>query len=145
MTPVSRLLEGLPAPNAPPARQCHIETPAVYRFAWYVRVLFWLQRRRYGRELEPARLWGRTPRAYLAMSAMWVALDRRSSPIEPALRALLQVRVSQINWCAFCIDLNAANSLERGVTAEKLERCRASPNPRSSATESEPRSSTQTP
>ncbi len=98
----------------------HIETPLTTRYSWYVRLLFWLQRRRYGRELEPARLWGRTPRAFLAMVAMYVALDRRSSPLPPALRSLIQVRVSQINWCAFCVDLNSATGLKRHVSEEKL-------------------------
>ena len=63
----------------------HIATPTDFRFTWYVRLLFWLQRRRYGRELEPARLWGRTPRAFLAMATMYGALDRKSSPLAPAL------------------------------------------------------------
>lgn len=99
----------------------HIATPPGFRFAWYVRVLFWLQRRRYGRELEPARLWGRTPRAFLAMAAMYGALDRRSSPLAPALRSLVQVRVSQVNWCPFCIDINSATGLERGVGEAKFE------------------------
>ena len=27
----------------------YLETPANFRFTWYVRLLFWLQRRRYGR------------------------------------------------------------------------------------------------
>ncbi|MBI2226882.1 MAG: carboxymuconolactone decarboxylase family protein [Betaproteobacteria bacterium] len=94
--------------------------PANFRFTWYVRLLFWLQRRRYGRELEPARLWGRTPRAFLAMAAMYGALDRKSSPIDPDLRALILVRVSQINWCSFCIDINSATCLKRGVSEEKL-------------------------
>lgn len=98
----------------------HVATPAGFRFAWYVRVLLWLQRRHYGRELEPARLWGRTPRAFLAMAAMYGALDRKASPLAPALRAMIQVRVSQINWCAFCIDLNSATCLKREVSVEKL-------------------------
>ena len=98
----------------------YIETPANFHFTWYVRLLFWLQRRRYGHELEPVRLWGRIPRAFLAMSAMYRALDRRSSSIEPALRSLVQVRVSQINWCAFCLDLNSALGAGRGVREEKL-------------------------
>lgn len=98
----------------------YIETPANFQFTWYVRLLFWLQRRRYGREFEPARLWGRTPRAFLAMATMYGALDRRSSPIEPDLRALVLVRVSQINWCSFCIDINSATCLKRGVSGEKL-------------------------
>ena len=98
----------------------YVATPAGFRFAWYVRVLLWLQRRHYGRELEPARLWGRTPRAFLAMAAMYGALDRKASPLAPGLRALIQVRVSQINWCAFCIDLNSATCLKREVSVEKL-------------------------
>ena len=99
----------------------YIATPAGFRFSWYVRVLLWLQRRHYGRELEPARLWGRTPRAFFAMAAMYGALDRKASPLAPALRAMIQVRVSQINWCAFCIDLNSATCLKREVGEEKLQ------------------------
>ncbi len=98
----------------------HIAIPSSTHYPWYVRLLFWLQRRHYGRELEPARLWGRTPRAFLAMAAMYGALDRKSSPLDPALRSLVQVRVSQINWCAFCVDLNASAGLKRGVSQEKL-------------------------
>jgi len=98
----------------------YLETSVATQFPWYIRLLFWLQRRRYGRELEPTRLWGRTPRAFLAMAAMYAALDRRSSPLPPALRSLVQVRVSQINWCPFCIDLNSATCLKRNVSEEKL-------------------------
>jgi AhpD family alkylhydroperoxidase len=97
-----------------------VETPPGHRFPWYVRFVFGLQRRRYGRELEPARLWGRLPRAFLAMSAMYGVLDRKSSPIEPALRSLVQVRVSQINGCGFCVDINSASGLKRGVDDKKL-------------------------
>jgi AhpD family alkylhydroperoxidase len=99
----------------------HITTPEDFRYPWYVRLVFWLQRRRYGRELEPARLWGRTPRVFLAMTLMYRALERKSSPLEPALRSLVQVRVSQINWCGFCIDMNSALSLARGIHRDKLE------------------------
>lgn len=98
----------------------YIETPSKFRYPWYVRLIFRLQRRHYGHELEPARLWGRTPRAFLAMSAMYGALDRKSSPLEPALRSLVQVRVSQINGCPFCTDINSASGLKRGVSQEKL-------------------------
>lgn len=90
-------------------------------YPWYVRCIFWLQRRKYGVELEPARLWGRTPQVFLGLTLLYRALDRRSSPIAPALRSLITVRVSQINWCAFCVDLNSATALERAVSAEKLD------------------------
>ncbi len=97
-----------------------INTPAEYRFAWYLRPFWWMQRRRYGAVLEPTRLWARTPRVFLAEALLYAALDRRSSPIEGALRALVMVRVSQINWCAFCVDINSATVLKRGVDEAKL-------------------------
>src|SRR5690606_2556089 len=39
---------------------------------------------------------------------------------EPALRSLVTVRVSQINWCSFCVDINSSTVLKRGVDREKL-------------------------
>ena len=97
-----------------------IRTPEGHRFPWYVRVFFWNQKRRYGAVLEPARLWGRSPKVFAALALLFGAFDRRGSPIEPALRALITVRVSQINGCAFCVDINSALVLKRGVDREKL-------------------------
>jgi AhpD family alkylhydroperoxidase len=97
-----------------------VSTPAGQRYPWYVRLILALQRRKYGVELEPARLWGRMPRSFLWLTLLYRSLDRARSPIEPALRALVQVRISQINWCGFCADANAAAALERHVAATKL-------------------------
>ena len=101
------------------------DTPAVVtspdrRFPWYVRLIFRLQARRYGAVLDSARLWARTPRVFAALSLLYAAFDRRSSPVEPALRTLITVRISQINGCAFCIDLNSAIGLRRGLGSDKL-------------------------
>lgn len=97
-----------------------IATPESHRYPWYVRLFFWNQKRRYGAVLEPARLWGRTPKVFATLALLYGALDRRSSPIEPALRTLVTVRVSQINWCGFCVDINASTALKRGISKEKL-------------------------
>ena len=98
----------------------YVQTPTDFPYPWYLRLMFRLQRRRYGRELEPVRLWARMPAAFLAMSAMYRVLDRKSSRIEPALRSLVQVRVSQINECVFCVDLNSFLGLGRGIAEDKL-------------------------
>lgn len=90
------------------------------RYPWYVRLILKLQRRKYGCALEPALLWGRMPRTFLMLTLLYRSLDRARSPLEPELRSLVQVRVSQINWCAFCVDLNSALALERHSTPEKL-------------------------
>lgn len=87
---------------------------------WYARLILRLQRRKYGAELESARLWARLPRAFLMLTLLYRTLDRPGSPLEPGLRALVQVRVSHNNWCEFCVDLNGAAALERSVAPEKL-------------------------
>ena len=91
-----------------------------HHYPWYVKIFFWNQRRKYGQELEPTKLWGKSPRVFAALALLYGALDRRSSPIEPELRSLITVRVSQINWCAFCIDINSMTVLKRGSSKAKL-------------------------
>jgi AhpD family alkylhydroperoxidase len=66
------------------------------------------------------RQWARVPRAFVPFLAMYRALDRKGSPLDPALRALVMVRVSQVARCAFCVDLNGARAAERGVGPERL-------------------------
>lgn len=90
-------------------------------YPWYVRLILKMQRRKYGRSLEPALLWGRMPRAFLMFMLLYRALDRADSTLECELRSLVQVRISQINWCAFCIDLNSALAIQRQSSPEKLE------------------------
>ena len=46
---------------------------------------------------------------------------RASAELEPALRSLVTVRVSQINHCAFCVDINSATLRKRGVSDEKID------------------------
>lgn len=104
-----------------PHAASRIQIDPRHRFPWYVRLFFANQRRRYGQELEPARLWAHTPRVFAALSLLYGALDRQRSPIEPALRSLLTVRVSQINWCAFCVDINSATGLKRGISDAQLD------------------------
>ena len=87
---------------------------------WYLWPFFWNQRRRYGKELDASLLWARSPWLFLGVGALYGALDRKRSPLEPALRSLLTVRVSQINHCRFCVDLNSATLLRRGVSEAKL-------------------------
>ena len=90
-------------------------------YPWYLRPFFWNQRRKYGAVLDSALLWARAPRLFLGVAILYGMIDRRSSPIDPALRSLVTVRVSQINHCPFCVDLNSATLLERGASQEKVE------------------------
>jgi len=98
-----------------------IDTKPLTDCAWYLRPFFWNQRRKYGRVLDAARLWARAPRLFLGVALLYGMIDRHSSPIEPALRSLVTVLVSQLNHCAFCVDINSATLLERGIAEPKVE------------------------
>jgi len=90
-------------------------------YPWFIRLFFWKQQLTYGRVLDPGLLWGRSKWVFAAVALLYGALDRRGSPLSPALRALVTVRVSQINHCAFCVDINSATLQKRGVTDEKID------------------------
>src|SRR5579871_4601653 len=93
----------------------------ISKYPWFIRLFFWKQKRTYGRVLTPGLLWGRSPWVFAAVALLYGAINRRSSPLTPALRSLVTVRVSQINHCAFCIDINSATLAKRGVTMEKID------------------------
>ena len=90
-------------------------------YPFYLQPFFWNQRRKYGEVLHAALLWARAPKLFAAVAVLYGMIDRRSSPIDPALRSLVTVRVSQINTCSFCVDLNSATLMKRGVSLEKVE------------------------
>jgi len=90
-------------------------------YPWYLRLFFWNQRRRYGAVLVPALLWARVPRLFLAVALFYGAIERRTSPLDRLLRLLVMVRVSQLNGCAFCVDLNTATLIGRGMDVQKAQ------------------------
>ncbi len=98
-----------------------IQPRALGDYPWYLRPLFWLQRRHYGQVLQPGLLWGRHPGLFFGVAFLFGRLSRRKSALTPALRALVCVRVSQMNHCPFCIDINGASYLAAGgAQADKL-------------------------
>lgn len=110
-----------PASVAGNASMPLVSAKPVTAYPWFIRLFFWKQQRTYGRILEPGLLWGRSPWVFAAVAFLYGALDRRSSPLEPALRSLVTVRVSQINHCAFCVDVNSATLVKRGVEMNKID------------------------
>jgi len=93
----------------------------VSSYPWYLRPFFWNQKRKYGQILKPALIWARVPRLFAAIAILYGVLDRKSSPIDPVLRSLITVRVSQINVCRFCIDINSSVLAKRTGSMNKVE------------------------
>jgi AhpD family alkylhydroperoxidase len=44
-----------------------------------------------------------------------------STNIEPRLRALVELRSSQINGCAYCVDMHSRQAREAGETQQRLD------------------------
>jgi len=91
-------------------------------YPWILRPFFWNQKRKYGAILIPGLLWARVPKLFASVAMLYGALDRKSSPINPELRSLVTVRVSQINWCEFCVDINSATLAKRSGSLEKVDK-----------------------
>ena len=98
-----------------------VSVKPLHRYPWLLRPFFRSQQRKYGQVLEPGLLWARVPRLFAAVALLYGVLDRRRSPLEPVLRSLVTVRVSQINWCRFCVDINSATLAERAGSMDKVE------------------------
>ncbi len=94
---------------------------AISEYPWFIRLFFRKQKKKYGRVLDPGLLWGRSPWVFATVAMLYGALDRRKSPLPPALRSLVTVLVSQINHCAFCVDINSATLAKRGVAMDKID------------------------
>src|SRR5258708_9085463 len=59
------------------------------------------------------------PAAYQAMLALETYV-RKTSRLEPSLLELVKVRASQINGCAFCIDMHTKDARAAGETEQRL-------------------------
>jgi len=44
----------------------------------------------------------------------------RESTLEPALRLLVKLRASQINGCAYCVDLHTRHATDQGEDPQRL-------------------------
>lgn len=68
----------------------------------------------------PARLkiYKSSPELYDAMMALSTAAAR---DVEPELGELIKIRASQINHCAFCLDMHTRDARKLGVGEQKLD------------------------
>jgi len=58
------------------------------------------------------------PKAYKAMASVNAATA--DSSLGPELMELVQTRVSQLNGCAFCVDMHARDLRKRGETWQRI-------------------------
>ena len=97
----------------------YIPVKPLKKYPFWLRPFFWNQQRKYGAVLDPGLLWGRVPKLFAAVALLYGVLDRKSSPLDPVLRSLVTVRVSQINWCDFCVDINSMTLAKRAGSMDE--------------------------
>ncbi|HJT91658.1 MAG TPA: carboxymuconolactone decarboxylase family protein [Mycobacterium sp.] len=52
--------------------------------------------------------------------AMVVLSNAAAKDIDPALAELIKIRASQMNHCAFCLDMHSADARKHGIGEQKL-------------------------
>jgi len=62
--------------------------------------------------------WGKGQAAMKSMFAIGAYLAR--SPVETKLQQLIEMRVSQINGCAYCLDMHSKDLRHEGETEQRL-------------------------
>src|ERR1700729_1705769 len=60
-----------------------------------------------------------SPAAYQAMLGLEMFV-RKQSKLEPALLQLVKMRASQINGCAYCLDMHSKDARAEGETEQRL-------------------------
>ena len=97
-------------------------TPAApNKLPFWLRWFFRQQEKRYGQHLQPALVWSRKPSLFILFASFWARLSRKSSPLSPVLRAMIQVYVAKLTWCSFCVDLNSLTLINEAGGQEKLD------------------------
>lgn len=58
------------------------------------------------------------PEAYRAM--LHFSMSTAKSPLTPIQKELIKIRASQINACAYCINMHTRDALKAGETAQRI-------------------------
>ena len=85
---------------------------------WLANIFLQNQNSKFGSILNASKIWAKVPALYFPFNLFFKAISRKKSLIEESLRTLISIRVSQLNNCPFCIDMNKylylkANSKEK--------------------------------
>lgn len=93
------------------------------QYPWTLRLLYRYQRKKYGEPLLPSLLWGRMPKLLKLFFSFIRFFEREKSSLDPVLRSRVMLRVSEINKCSFCVDINtfALEQKKAGVTNAREE------------------------
>ena len=91
----------------------------------FTRVILFFQRKKFGFDLNPTKAWGVVPRLMLGMIFFFKLISSKKSLIDASTRTLISVRISQINNCEFCVDMNSHLFFESKGETEKISQLKS--------------------
>ena len=69
-------------------------------------------------KLDRIKVYKTSPEFY---DAMMVLSNAAAKDLDPALGELIKIRASQINHCAFCLDMHTRDARKHGITEQQLD------------------------
>jgi AhpD family alkylhydroperoxidase len=84
-----------------------------------VRATYFETRRRYGKLLEPLRIFAHHPRLMLGYSALELASEK-SKRVDKRLKHLAELRAAMISGCEWCLDFGSSISAEAGIDEDDM-------------------------
>jgi alkylhydroperoxidase family enzyme len=85
-----------------------------------MRLAFWMARRRLGKVITPMKvLYPRVPKM-MRLSYEIQKFETNGVRLDPGLRLMVAMLVSQINACGFCVDIARAMSIRENLGMEKF-------------------------
>src|SRR5512145_163284 len=91
-----------------------IDPPAHIPF--YLRIGLWISRLVTGRDLLPGRLLAWYPKAAISSGVMEALVAHQDALLDKRLLKLVRLRTSFFLACPFCIDMNACDYQQFGIT-----------------------------
>lgn len=87
-----------------------------------MQAVFWFMKRKFGKVIMPLKVvTARMPKS-LHLSYVQAALMEKGFSLDKNLQFLLHAHISQLNQCAFCIDIAKAQALREGGALPKIEK-----------------------
>jgi alkylhydroperoxidase family enzyme len=95
-----------------------ISTPKNIPF--WLRIGIWYSERVTRHEMLPAKLLAWYPKAAIGSGVLEAMVAHKDGNLDPRILKLVRVQASYSASCAFCIDMNSANSIESGISSDEI-------------------------
>lgn len=95
-----------------------ISTPKNIPF--WLRIGIWVSERVTGREMLPAKLLAWYPKAAVGSGVLEAMVAHQDGKLDERILKLVRIQASLSASCAFCIDMNSANSIESGISSDEM-------------------------